>query len=34
MDVAYLFRFRGDKIAAATTYLTVEEALEAAADAP
>lgn len=30
MDYVYLFRFAGDKIAAATSYRTVEEALEAA----
>lgn len=34
MDYAYVFRFRGDKIAAATSYLTLAEALEAATSTP
>ena len=33
MDYAYVFRFRGEKIGAATSYQTLEEALEAAAGA-
>jgi ketosteroid isomerase-like protein len=28
MDYAYVFRFRGDKIAAATSYRTLAEALQ------